>query len=303
MTNRIRLSRQLAGASGSIEITLKNDMLFHMVMARSERALKGLVCALKGLREEDVRSVRLLNPINYDEYLEKEVVVDTLVEMNNAEILNIELQIRRDKEWIKRSLLYLCRAYDNIKGEDKGYERLKPTTHIGILDHDLFPEHPEFYAKYLLTNVSNGNIYTSIFGMNVLSLNRIGLATEEDRNNKLDYWAKLFRAETWEELKSLAERSEAMSEVAEAMYRVSAEQHNQSILRARRKYEEIHATIVNARDRAEAERDAVVVKLDAAEAKLGAAEAKLGATEAKLSAAEEELARLKAELRAARGES
>ena len=296
MTNRIRLSRQLAGASGSIEITLKNDMLFHMVMARSERALKGLVCALKGLREEDVRTVKLLNPINYDEYLEKEVVVDTLVEMNNAEILNIELQIRRDKEWIKRSLLYLCRAFDNIKGEDKGYERLKPTTHIGILDHDLFPEHPEFYAKYLLTNVSNGNIYTSIFGMNVLSLNRIGLATEEDRNNKLDYWAKLFRAETWEELKILAERSEAMSEVAEAMYRVSAEQHNQSILRARRKYEEIHATIVNARDRAEAERDAVVAKLDAAEAKLGA-------TEAKLSAAEEELARLKAELRAARGES
>ena len=296
MTNRIRLSRQLAGASGSIEITLKNDMLFHMVMARSERALKGLVCALKGLREEDVRTVRLLNPINYDEYLEKEVVVDTLVEMNNAEILNIELQIRRDKEWIKRSLLYLCRAFDNIKGEDKGYERLKPTTHIGILDHDLFPEHPEFYAKYLLTNVSNGNIYTSIFGMNVLSLNRIGLATEEDRNNKLDYWAKLFRAETWEELKSLAERSEAMSEVAEAMYRVSAEQHNQSILRARRKYEEIHATVVNARDRAEAERDAMAAKLDAAEAKLGA-------TEAKLSAAEEELARLKAELRAARGES
>ena len=289
MEKRIKLSRQLAGASGSMEVTLKNDMMFHMVMARSETALKGLVCALKGLREEDVRSVTLLNPINYDEYLEKEIVVDTLVELNNAEILNIELQVKRDPDWIRRSLLYLCRAYDNIKGEDKGYHRLKPTTHIGILDHDLFPEHPEFYAKYLLTNVSNGNVYTSIFGMNVLSLNRIPLATEEDRNHKLDFWAKVFRAETWEELKGLAERSKAVSEVAETMYRVSAEQHNQSILRARRKYEEIHATIMYAKARAEAERDEAVARLDAAEAKLDAVKA--------------ENERLKEELKAARGTS
>ncbi|MBR5968893.1 MAG: Rpn family recombination-promoting nuclease/putative transposase, partial [Lachnospiraceae bacterium] len=205
MENQIKLSRQLASASGSIEVTLKNDMMFHMVMARSETALKGLVCTLKGLREKDVRSVKLLNPINYDEYLEKEIIVDTLVEMNNAEILNIELQVIRDPDWIKRSLLYLCRAYDNIKGEEKGYERLKPTTHIGILDHDLFPEHPEFYAKYLMINVKTGMVYTSIFGMNVLSLNRIRLATDEDKKHRLDYWARVFRAETWEELKALAE--------------------------------------------------------------------------------------------------
>ena len=144
MTTRIKLSRQLAEASGPIETTLKNDMMFHMVMARAEGGLKGLICALKGLREEDVRSVKLLNPISYDDYLEKEIVVDTLVELNNGEILIIELQVRKDPYWIKRSLLYLCRAYDNIKGEQKEFDRLKPTTHIGILDYDLFRSIPSF---------------------------------------------------------------------------------------------------------------------------------------------------------------
>ena len=123
--------------------------------------------------------------------------------------------------------------------------------------------------------------------MNVLSLNRIRLATDEDKEHRLDYWARVFRAETWEELKALAERSKAVSEVAEAMYKVSAEQHNQSILRARRKYEEVHATIVNALARAEKERDAAVEERDAAVEERDEAKA--------------EVERLKAELKALRG--
>ena len=223
-----------------------------MVMSRTGRGLKGLICALKGLREDEVREVTILNPISYGDYLQKEIIVDTLVELNNNEVLNIELQVEKDPDWIKRSLLYLCRAYDNIRGDDKDYDSLKPTTHIGILDYDLFPDYPEFYAKYLLTNVENGNVYTTIFGMNVLSLKRTELATEEDKANRLDYWAEVFRAETWEELKKLAEQSQTVAEVAEAMYQVSADEHARSILRARRKYEEVFTTAINRQARAEA---------------------------------------------------
>ena len=35
-------------ATGKIKHSLKNDMVFHMVMNKSEIALKGLVCAVKG---------------------------------------------------------------------------------------------------------------------------------------------------------------------------------------------------------------------------------------------------------------
>ena len=91
MNGKIELSKQLAQASGAIETSLRNDMMFHMVMSRSEIALKGLISALLGLKEEDVKSATLLNPMNYDEYLQKEIVVDTLVELNNSKILNIEV--------------------------------------------------------------------------------------------------------------------------------------------------------------------------------------------------------------------
>ena len=251
------------------------------------RGLKGLICALKGLKEDVIREVTILNPVSYGDYLQKEIIVDTLVELNNNEILNIELQIQKDPDWIKRSLLYLCRAYDNIRGEDTDYDRLKPTTHIGILDHDLFPERPEFYAKYLLTNVENGNVYTTIFGMNVLSLKRTELATKEDKENRLDYWAEVFRAETWEDLRKLAEQDHAVAEVAEAMYQVTAEESARSILRARRKYEEVFTTALNRQARAEAKAEEAEAKAEEAEARLAEAEEK---AEARLAEAEKRLA-------------
>ena len=117
--------------------------------------------------------------------------------------------------------------------------------------------------------------------MNVLSLKRTELATEEDKANRLDYWAKVFRAETWEDLKFLAKENQNVAEVAEAMYQVSAEESARSILRARRKYEEVYTSAINGRARAEA--------------KLAAAEAKLSATETKLSAAETKLSTVAAE--------
>lgn len=48
-------------------------------------------------------------------------------------------------------------------------------------------------------NVKTGKIYNDKFVLNVLSLNRIELATEKDGEWGLDRWAALFKAKTWEE--------------------------------------------------------------------------------------------------------
>ena len=41
-------------------------------------------------------------------------------------------------------------------------------------------------------------IYNNNFTLNMLDLTQIELATEEDKAYKIDYWAKLFKAKTWE---------------------------------------------------------------------------------------------------------
>ena len=239
-------------ATGPIRFTLMNDMMFHMVMSKSKRALKGLICALKGLREKDVKSVKLLTPIDYNEALHKFIVMDVRVEMNNAEILDIEVQIGNEYDWIPRSLLYLCRAYDSLDAGEE-YENVKPATQVGILNFDLFPEKPEFYAKYLMMNVKNGNIYTPDFALNVLSLKHIDLATKEDEENGLVYWAKLFKATTWEELRRLSEVSPVFREVTEKMAKSNAELKEKVLLEMHERYLHDYASIKGHLARAEKE--------------------------------------------------
>ena len=138
--------------------------------------------------------------------------MDLKLILNNDEIINIELQMYTDDYWIHRSILYLCRAYDSI-GEGDNYLLLKPATHICITDKDLIGNTNQFYSKYLLMNTETHEPYSTDFGINVLQLNHIDKATNKDINNNLVYWAKLFKATTWEEFKALANGNSVIEEV------------------------------------------------------------------------------------------
>ena len=117
-------------ATGKIDYTLMNDCMFHIVMQSNENVLKGLVCALLRLNRDDVQSVTILNPLEFgDRIRDKEYILDIKVLLNNAVIINIELQVRTQDFWSDRSLAYLCRLFGNLeKGED--YFDVRPAYNI-----------------------------------------------------------------------------------------------------------------------------------------------------------------------------
>lgn len=88
----------------------------------------------------------------------------------------------------------------------------------------LFKDAPEFYSEYRMMNVKNHRIYTRKFTVRVVDLSKIQLATEEDKAYQIDYWARLFKAETWEELKMLAKDNEYLQEAAESLYLANADE-------------------------------------------------------------------------------
>lgn len=49
-----------------------------------------------------------------------------------------------EHNWPERSLVYLCRLFDNLHAGDD-YTEISPACHISILDFTLFPEQTEFY--------------------------------------------------------------------------------------------------------------------------------------------------------------
>lgn len=58
----------------------------------------------------------------------------------------------------------------------------------------------------------------------MVDLSQIELATEEDKAYQIDYWARLFKAKTWEDLRMFAEKNEYLQEAAQSVYVANADE-------------------------------------------------------------------------------
>lgn len=251
---------QYMRATGKLPYTLINDYMFKALLQKNQKVLKHLICSLLHLQQEDIRSVKVTNPIllgavQTEDFDGKTFVLDINVLLNDQTLINLEMQVADYRNWPERSMAYLCRNFDRLQS-GQYYMEIKPTIHIGFLDFTLFPEHPEFYATYMMMNVKNHHIFTDRIALSVVNLKHMELATQEDREWKIDYWASLFKATTWEELKMLAEQNPVMGDAAETIYELTADEAIREQCKAREKQIKEMNTLVRERELAERARDA-----------------------------------------------
>ena len=231
--------------SGALIVPMTNDYLFRALLQRNNHVLKGLICVLLHMEESDISSVIITNPIRLGDSIDnKTFVLDINVILNQHHIINLEMQVINLNNWQDRSLSYLARNFDHLKkGED--YALTHPVIQIVLLDYTLFPDHPEFYSTYQFLNVKNHTLYSDKWRISVLDLSRIDLATEEDRQYQLDYWAALFKAKTWEELQMLAQNNNYFKEASETVYELTQEEQIRQQCLAREDYNRIMKGIEN----------------------------------------------------------
>lgn len=236
LQNTSSFDQDFLNASGKIPYSMTNDYMFRAVLQSNNKALRGLICSLLHLSEDEVVSVEITNPIILgDSVTNKEFRLDINVILNNRTLINLEMQIANKLNWRERSVMYLCRSYDQLNhGQD--YMDAKPAIHIGFLDYTLFDDHPEFYSCHKLINVKNYQKYSDSITLNVVDLSHIDLATEEDKQYHIHEWAKLFKATTWEEIRMIAEKDEYLNEASKTMFRMSADDLIRKRCRDREEY-------------------------------------------------------------------
>lgn len=217
-------SADFSSASGPVTIRMNNDYLFRALLQRNNKALKGLICSLLHLDTARVRSVVITNPIELGNTIEsKDFFLDIKVLLNDNTIINLEMQVINEYNWIERSLSYLCRAFDNL-AHGQNYIDVKAAVQIGLLDFTLFPQYPEFYATYQMLNIKNHLLYSDKLRLSVLDLTKTDMATEEDKAYHIDRWASLFKATTWEEIKMLAQKDEYIKDASDTIYHLTREE-------------------------------------------------------------------------------
>ena len=240
----IPLPESIDHLTGPLPFRMTNDVLFHLLFETNPTALRGLICSLLNLEDSDIHSIEVKNPIEFGKTVfSKGFILDLKLLLNNNTSINVEMQVLKTKNWTERSLSYLCRSYDKLNvGED--YFEANTAIHIGILDYDLFPEdEAKFYTTYHLADDITHKIYTGKFRLSVLYLNHVDKATDEDIACHLDYWAKFFKATTWEDLKMLAEKSPTLKEATKTVYNTTADLCAQTMLEAYEEYEKVYRTI------------------------------------------------------------
>lgn len=157
----------LQEATGKLDYRLTNDCMFHVVFQKNPKALRGLCASLLHMRPEEIRSVEVLNPLEFKTLpTDKAFVLDLKVMLNDDRILNFEVQVVDEKDWPERSLTYACRTFDQLQ-KGQTYLDAKPVYHIGFLDYDIKDFSPEFYATYKLLNINNHEIYSDKFILSI----------------------------------------------------------------------------------------------------------------------------------------
>ena len=222
--------------TGAIRYTMKNDYMFRAVLQKNENALKGLLYALLSLPEGSITSVVILNPIVLGETIDdKTCILDIKLRLNNDQIINIEMQVAKLKNWPERSLTYLCRSFDQLQ-KGQNYINVHTTIHIGILDFNLPNLTPEFYSEYKMMNTKNHEIYSDKFVLHVLNLKALDDGNIVKEPSDLYYWAKLFKAQSWEELKMLAEKNSYIGDAVVTLHQMSEDEKIREQCEGRERY-------------------------------------------------------------------
>ena len=87
------------------------------------------------------------------------------------------------------------------------------------------------------------SVYSDKFILRMVDLNCIDLATSEDKKCRLDQWARMFKAETWEEIKMIAKQDTDLLEASETLYMLNADYIVRKQCEARDDYYRLHNTI------------------------------------------------------------
>lgn len=229
-------SRDYSNLTGPLKYKLTNDYMFKAFLQRNEKALRGLLCALLRMKSEDIKSIRITNPINLgDTITDKTIIMDIRLKMNNDHIINIEMQVENLGDWPDRSLYYACRNFGRLKCGEKYTDTLK-VVHIGILDFTPAGFPKELYLDYHLANRKNNHICSDKLSIIMLQLNQLGNADDEANMPDLYHWAQLFRATTWEEITMLAEKNESIKESIVTLQELTEDEKIQLECEARERY-------------------------------------------------------------------
>ena len=174
-------------------ISPKMDFAFRELMEDDE-VRRYFICDALNMSVEQVKETRLGNSfLRRRRQKMKQGILDVKVLLQDGTRINLEMQLRRQKFWEKRSLYYLAKMYADILFMGEHFDRLRRCVAISILDFNL-TEDDRYHSVYRMRD-EMGKDYSDLLELHIIELRK-----KLTGNSRLDDWIRLFNAETEEDL-------------------------------------------------------------------------------------------------------
>ena len=180
-----------------------------------EKVCKQFVSDVLGIPIEEIKSVRILNPFLRKRHRkQKQGILDIVLELNDNTKIDVEIQVKPQKFWNKRSLYYLAKMYTDELYVGQHYEKLKKCVSISILNFNLL-DGEENHSVYTLKDQS-GRELTDLFEVHIIELKK-----QINSDTPVNDWVRLFNAREEGDFAMIKRKTTGIEEAMEVVKQMS----------------------------------------------------------------------------------
>lgn len=218
-----------------------SDIVFKAIFGKEDKTSKELLIALlndilANENPEPITDISHLNPFNYKDFAEDKLsILDIKAKTNSGEIINIEVQVKREDNYRKRSLYYWSKTYAETISAGQTYESLQKTIIINILGYNEIKESQKLHTVFKILEKTDHFELLDDLQIHYLELPKLPKRKVEELN-ELELWLDFLKeAGNGKRLKQLKERSAVMSSLVNKLQEVSADEIMREKYNAREK--------------------------------------------------------------------
>lgn len=130
-----------------MQLNLKNDIVFKAFFARkgNEKYLKSF---LEAILKEEINEIEIIGEASLNQFKlsDKFGRLDIKATMNNKKVVDIEIQLKDEKNIEQRTEFYGAKLLTEQLGKGEDYKEIKPVILINILDYNIL-QVPEYCTK------------------------------------------------------------------------------------------------------------------------------------------------------------
>ena len=218
------------------------DVVFKMLFAdeKNKPLLISLLTAVL-LPESPIQDVHILNPeIPKDFAMEKGVILDIFLKLQNESQINVEMQSTNFHNIVPRTLFYWAKTFTQqlSSGNSQVYTLLKPTSCIMFLDFIQFQETPnQLHSSFELKETNSGLPLSPLLKLHFIELPKLKKHAPklDSKNPDITLWAKFLTFKNEEDLEKLAMTHPIIKQAKDALVEISSKKANRIAAESRKK--------------------------------------------------------------------